>query len=508
MHINFNQRATKAGKKAAAAGLAILLAAPMAGASDDDNFDGKDFGRMVERVLRAQAEKYFGFNRPLKGSAAPTAGQYRTTSQKASDQVLIADGLKVEYLTRNAANLTDMMAFYPADKPTHLITCVEGGVETLSNGKRNPAVQRIDLTTGEVITILRGMSRCDGIRTTPWGTVLATEETGDGSAYEIINPLVTTEVTITARNGCGTAATIANSSGSANVIKRTALPCMAWEGLIVLPSGVVIAGDELRPGDSGLDTDGGAIFKFVPTALRTSTTAITDLSQSPLAGGASFAMQVSCNSGNQNTGQGCEVGNAAWVPVTAASARSSARTAGATGYYRPEDLEQDPKFHDPENAASIRFCWTNTQSASAGSFGEIVCGIDDSPNTASPTSRTVLVYRLIEGDEDMNQPDNLAFQPKTGNVYIIEDNDNGDIWACLPDGADRDLKSDGCVKMLSVKDSSAEPTGFIFDPTGTVAYLSIQHSDDAGMPLFDGYRTDDILKITGFKVRFDHGERD
>lgn len=283
---------------------------------------------------------------------------------------------------------------------------------------------------------------------------------------------------------------------------------MAWEGLIVLPSGVVIAGDEWRPGDSGTDTDGGAIFKFVPSALRTATGAIENLSQSPLAAGASFAMQGSCNSGSQGYGQGCEVGNAAWVPVSAASARASARTAGATGYYRPEDLEQDPKFSDPDNKAARRFCWTNTQNAAAGSFGEVVRAIDDAPNSVSPTSRTVLVYRLIEGDEDMNQPDNLAFQPVTGNVYIIEDNPNGDVWACLPDGADRDLKSDGCVKVLSVKDSSAEPTGFIFDPTGTVADLTIQHSSDTGMPLFDGYPTDDILKITGFKIRHDHSIRD
>jgi secreted PhoX family phosphatase len=219
-------------------------------------------------------------------------------------------------------------------------------------------------------------------------------------------------------------------------------------------------------------------------------------------------MQVSCNSGNQGFGQGCEVGNAAWVPLTAATARTSARTSGATGYYRPEDLELDPNFSDPENPKAIRFCWTNTQSGSAGSFGEVACGIDDSPDTASPTSRTVLVYRLIDGDEGMNQPDNLAFQPKTGNVNVVEDNDNGDIWACLPDGADRDIKSDGFVKMLSVSDSSAEPTGFIFDSTGTVAYVSIQHSADAGIPLFDGYPTDDILKITGFKVRTDHSKRD
>ena len=136
-----------------------------------------------------------------------------------------------------------------------------------------------------------------------------------------------------------------------------------------------------------------------------------------------------------------------------------------------------------------------------------MCGIDEDPTAASATVRSVLVYRLVEGNEDFNQPDNLEFQPETGNVYVIEDHPNGDIWACLPDGADRDLKSDGCVKMLSVKDSSAEPTGFIFDPTGTVAYVSIQHSNDASMPQFDGYPTDDILKITGFKVRPDHSAR-
>jgi len=29
---------------------------------------------------------------------------------------------------------------------------------------------------------------------------------------------------------------------------------------------------------------------------------------------------------------------------------------------------------------------------------------------------------------------------------------------------------------------------------------SIQHSNDANMPLVDGYATDDIIKITGFKI--------
>ena len=287
---------------------------------------------------------------------------------------------------------------------------------------------------------------------------------------------------------------------------------MAWEGIAVLPSGVVIAGDELRPGTAapesgGPNSDGGSIFKFVPTFPRTQTGPINNLNDSPLKEGTTHAMQVSCNGNNQQFGQGCEVGNAAWILVNAAAARAEANTQGATGYYRPEDLELDPMFKDPDNSLAVRFCWNNTQAASAGSFGEVMCGIDEDPNTASATNRTVLVYRFIEGDEDFNQPDNLEFQPKTGNVYVNEDNPNGDIWACLPDGADRDIKSDGCVKMLSVKDSSAEPTGFIFDPTGTVAYVSIQHSNDTNMSLIDGYPTDDVLKITGFKLKREFGHR-
>jgi secreted PhoX family phosphatase len=57
------------------------------------------------------------------------------------------------------------------------------------------------------------------------------------------------------------------------------------------------------------------------------------------------------------------------------------------------------------------------------------------------------------------------------------------------------------VKILSVADSSAEPTGFLFDASGTTAYVSIQHSDDTNMPLVDDYRSDDVLKITGFKLK-------
>ena len=365
-------------------------------------------------------------------------------------------------------------------------------------GKFNPSVQRIDLQTGAVETILRGMDRCDGIRTTAWGTVLVTEEAGDGMAYEIAQPLVTTENTVDDR----TTGTISGTT-SANIIQRTALPTMAWEGLTVLESGVVIAGDELRPGTAEPDIDGGAIFKFIPDTPWNGQGGIEN---SLLASGSVYAMQVTCVEKKQQFGQGCEIGQATWVgPLTASEARTEAANAGATGYYRPEDLHRDPMFVAPEEFASaVRFCWANTGREKAENYGEVICGIDHEPLTATVVDdedRLVTVNRFIEGDTDFNSFDNLAFQPKTGNLYVIEDHANGDVFACLPDGADRDIKSDGCIKILSVKDSSAEPTGFFFTDDGKTAYVSIQHSNDDNMPLFDDYPTDDVLKITGFKVK-------
>lgn len=489
----------------------VPTAASMAGETD--------FGMAQQHRIKAQSNRLFGITQPLKESAPATGDDYRTSEQKAEDHVLLAKGLKAEYLTREAGNATDMMVLFPKSAPTHLVTCVEGSRQDLGGGKFNPSVQRIDLLTGQVETILRGMDRCDGIRTTAWGTVLATEETDDGSAYEILDPLNVTEQTVTDRGAAGTPATVTDAG---DVVKRIALPAMAWEGLAVLDNGVVIGGDELRPGTDELDTDGGAIFKFIPDVPLTGGSNITDLAASPLVSGSVYVLQISCQDSGRSSfpqyGQGCEVGQGAWVRVEAATARADANSNGATGYYRPEDLHRDPLFQDPDHPAAVRFCWTNTGNEDSENFAEVMCGVDKTPLPANPgeivDERTGFSYladgasyaiasvnRFVEGDGDFNSFDNLDFQPETGILYVIEDHDNGDIFACLPDGGDRDIKTDGCVKVISVKDTSAEPTGFFFSPVGRTAYLSIQHSDDGNMPLFDGYRTDDVLIITGFKVK-------
>lgn len=426
-----------------------------------------------------------------------------------------------------------MFAFWPNDvNPELLVFCIEGSREELGTTlpgsaglpKYNPSVQRVDVKTGEVETVLRGMSRCDGIRRTSWGTILATEETGDGQAYEL---LPTSAINLTVMNRSlpgGTPGAIVDGDGndvSHLVVKRDALPTMGWEGLDVSPEGVVIGGDELRPGSGTLDSDGGAIFKFVPAFAANGQ--IDDLALSPLASGAVYAFQASCRESTSSSfpqyGQGCEIGQGAWVKVNPATAPSDADAAGATGFYRPEDGHFDPKYV----GEGYRFCWTNTGREAAQNYGEVVCMIDENPMGTGEIqdARTGFLYladasetrgyavstanRFIEGDAELNSVDNLAFQPSTGNMYIIEDHSNGDIFSCLPDGNDRDIKTDGCVRVLSVKDTSAEPTGFEFTADGKTAYVAIQHSDDSACTagtdcaMFDDYPTDDIVVVTGFK---------
>lgn len=451
-----------------------------------------DFGAGRDAALAAASADLFGIAAPLAASAPATDAAIRRDGDTAADQIALAGGLAASFLTRSAADRTDMMAFFPAADPTHLISCVEGDREEIAAGKLNPSVQAIALTDGSVTTLLRGLSGCDGIRTTPWGTILATEEEDDGGAWEILDPLALENVVVSDR---ATGAV----SDPAHVARRKALPTMAWEGIAITAEGVVFAGDEERPGSAGPDADGGAIFKFVP-AVAHAGGAITALDASPLVAGQSHAMQVSCYGDRLQAGQGCEVGKAAWLPVDPARARADAAAKGATGYYRPEDMDIDPAFTGP----GLRFCWTNTGNEEAGHFAEVMCGIDSQPMAAPAADGegkiafTTRISRFLTGDADFNSFDNLAFQPGTANLYVIEDHPNGDVWACLPDGADRDLTSDGCIRALSVRDSAAEPTGFIFAADGLSAYVSVQHSADDHMAPVDDYATDDVIRVTGF----------
>lgn len=165
----------------------------------------------------------------------------------------------------------------------------------------NGAVSVVDLKTGEtkILTQNAGYRRLDGIRWTPWGTLLFAEETfpavgGGGRLFEAFidpkNPMAATDVKV-----------------------RSALGILAHEGIEALGDGTVYVIDELT---------GGGIFKFVPDKRG-------DLSEGQL-----YAIKAANADGT---------GAFEWIPLdrtaVEVNARAEAATKGASGYERPEDIE-------------------------------------------------------------------------------------------------------------------------------------------------------------------------
>lgn len=455
-----------------------------------------DFGLFFQEQLRAHAEQLFGAGQPLDASAP---GPFVAADSAA--MLAIATGLKVSLVSSAVHSSTDMIALWPNDEhPTHLFVCEES--------TSNPAVQRVDLALppdANATPIVTGLISCDPIRCTPWGTIVAGEESTTGAMYEIFQPeTITTPLAVINR--------ATGLTSDPRLVKRKPLGQLAFEGQVILPDGTMYFGDELRPGGGN---PGGAIYKFVPDFPFSGGPAITVPAQSPFASGKLYGLKVGSTGDN---GQGTEIGQGTWIGVDFLTYRDmndntvlrSAQTAlKFTGYYRPEDMDQDPIA---AARGEVRACWTNTGRMSNGGssqvetgsiYGEVMC-LTDAANPAASSGAVPTVRRFIAGDRDANYFDNVAFQPHTGNLVVLEDGEvdvveadgttelrGNDIWMCLPDGADRDVQSDGCVRIASLRDTNAEPTGFIFTASGETAYVSMQHRATGEGAL---------LKISGFKI--------
>jgi hypothetical protein len=132
-----------------------------------------DFGATIDNLLARRSRVEFGFGKPTTAADVGDNGIDRE-NETARQRQDLARGLTARYVARNVAQLADMISFWPDDiHYTHLIVCIEqgrSGTTPGGNSGLNAAVQRVDVTTGAVATILHGMERCDGIRTTQWGT--------------------------------------------------------------------------------------------------------------------------------------------------------------------------------------------------------------------------------------------------------------------------------------------------------------------------------------------------
>ena len=471
-----------------------------------------DFGAFVADQLRSHAEQLFGFTHPLEESVR---GPYDGPDNLQAIQV--APGLQVSLVSSVVASAADQIALWPDDdNPQYLFVCDE---ET-----SDPAVQRVNLSappSSNVTTIVTGLDSCDPVRRTPWGTIIVAEEAGStGGLYEIFDPVhINTPINVSDR-------TIGTTSDPSHLAKRQAVGSLSFESLAIKPDGTMIFGDELAPSGGAA---GGAIYKFVPTNPHLGGP-IPLLSLSPLVSGTLFGLRVAA-SGSSNWGQGAEIGEGRWTAVDTSATgvldgngnvilRKAQVAQKFTGYYRPEDMDIDPIAAEH---GVFRACWANTGRVShaGGSlvensavYSEIVCLVEAPPSTAvpsPPTGTIPTVTRFVAGGPEAAMYDTVAFQPHTGNLVILEDGPTSivtpagteprgnDLWVCLPDGADDDTQSDGCVRFASIRDTTAEPTGFIFLGSGEEAFVNIQHR--AYNDNIDPGHRGALIKISGFKVK-------
>jgi hypothetical protein len=453
------------------AAIAALGFASNVGADGFEGWDGsKDFGTFVENALRIRSMNLFGIIGPVVGSSQDSLDA-ATVEADPTQVVKLARSLRARVVSASpelGANI-DMMALWPNDlRPTHLIVCNE-------QGTTSPGVQRIKISDGSVETILTGTTSCDPAHTTPWGTVVVGEETNGGWTLEIIDPLHTTGVSFNRTTG------ELSGADAANIATRPAVGHLAFEGVGILPNGVMYYGDENRPGQT---TAGGAYFKFIPSNPWTGGAPISDLRQSPLVDGRVYGLRLGKNGSAPGTdnGQGTTYGFGTWVEVPSAydaNLRSLTPSLRLTGYYRPEDLNLDLA---ELKAGFVRFCANNTGNEGADSYyGETICITDGSIDEALANSATPEVQPFVVGTPEFAMMDNIAYRPgRRGNWIIQEDGDqvqgNNDIYSCLEDGDDEDFLSDGCIRILTLRDLNAETTGGVFDANGRRYFVSIQHN--------------------------------
>lgn len=480
--------------------LAGLLIAAMAGGSVYA-FTKQDPGADYEHSLAAQSQALFGFGHPLDGGATGSTNAPGTAAIEA------AKGLEVELVSDAVGQHSDMIALWPDDAdPTHAFLCNEINSTTAENlGK--PTVQRVDLATGSVINMVTGTELCDPVHRTAWGTLVFGEESGsDGRLWELLDPMSFDGSVVVTVNRV-----TATSSDPARVVARLALGQLSYEGIVLLPDGTTYYSDELRPASG---RPGGGMFKFAPTTPFSGGDAITNLSDSPLAAGKVHVMRLGLRTGGTDYGHGSNTGGGKWIPLStpvnpltfnlAAIARSAA-VGGYTGYYRPEDIDLDPAAWAD---GRIRMCWNNTGNDLQANWGETLCLEDVADDPANfPTGRQPVVEPFVIGNPELRRQDNLDFQPGTGILYLLQDattstteggTTNDSAWACLPDGADIDILSDGCVRVLNSLDGFAEWSGIKFLADGKSFYINHMHRTQDGRAIPE---TTDLLRVSGLSIR-------
>ncbi len=312
----------------------------------------------------------------------------------------------------------------------------------------NAGVSVTDLWTGETQVLVRraDWEAFDGIVWTPWGTILFAEERGVASLPDPDVPAATAGLVYEL------------DPATRQVAVRPAIGSRAHEGLRFDPQGNLYGISERTT---------GAIFKFVPDR------------RGDLSAGQLYALQV-INDPGDGTGE------AVWVALDRDAVRinsdAAADRVGATGYFRPEDIELATSTgNSPGGAHTLYVAVTGNGTVVRGR----VLAVELRNDGTAFVSNYVKVGE--NAPEDFLMPDNLALD-QTGRLFIAEDpgsaettGQGDDIWvATPPTGPDRGHAAQ-VVRFASLTDCVAEPTGLYFDQSNGTLFVDIQHRGGDGL---------------------------
>ena len=342
-------------------------------------------------------------------------------------QQLVADETDLDIYPGGADDLTDMNTVNETgpEAGRYLYRTHEVG----SNG----ALSVVDLETGRAKVIAQdaGWRRLDGLRWTPWGTVLFAEETTGGRLFEaFLDPKDPTVVT--------------------NVEQRSEAGILRHEGIEALGDGTVFVIDELN---------GGSIYKFEPTRRG-------DLSDGQL-----FALKLTGLTDAEQLWNPStfdhKVGGFEWIALemdqVVVDADAAANAVAATEFGRPEDVEVIGNVLYVANTTEDRVVAIDLAKQELSSFVEQ--GVN------------VPVENANAGVTGFNNPDNLAQGPD-GRLWVVEDNFLSDVFVASLD-RDQDGTADEVEHFASLKDTGAEISGIYFGTDPKTLFLNIQHPDKA-----------------------------
>jgi len=306
------------------------------------------------------------------------------------------------------------------------------------------SVSVVDLKTGDTQLLAQDLAftALDGIRWTPWGTLLFAEETESGRLFEIVLN--------------------EDMMSAAEIIDRPYVGRLAHEGIDLDEDGNVYIVDEHRGRTSGCDLGlpcGGGIYKFVPHTYG-------DLSSGDL-----YVLGITSDTRRDNTGQGEWLG-----PIDAFDARRAGTQAGAASYQRPEDLEiidgvlyvaitEGPRDEYGKEYYEGRVIAIDMETMEVTNF--VKAGVNAPVEIGKPGE---------DGHQTgFDSVDNLAEAPN-GDLIMIEDNKPSDIWFAST-RTDKFDFSKNVDLFASLTDPGAEGTGIYFSPTDDkTLYVNVQHS--------------------------------